>query len=175
MDLLLVHMTIRPEVSLVSFPSAVTPSYFASGALISWRAPVGHFLAQMPHAMHLNGSVCLVPSKNMLAVGQNPTHIRHDVHLSLRTCTTPFASRSRACVGHTLMHAPHCEQMLMLEKPVLFTTFTLERSGDSSLNHAFEHAVMHSPHCTHFSAFTCITFTQNPSWNTFFFRSSYDF
>ena len=29
---------------------------------------------------------------------------------------------------------------------------------------------MHSPHCTHFSAFTCITFTQNPSHGTDFLR-----
>ena len=35
-------------------------------------------------------------TKNIDAAGQYPTHIRHEVHLSLRTCTTPFASRSSA-------------------------------------------------------------------------------
>ena len=150
----------------------ISPFYAFAGVTTSSSAPVGHFLAQMPQAMHLKGSVCLSPSKNIEADGQNPTHIRHEVHLSLRTCTTPLASRSSACVGHTPMQAPHCVQILILAKPAILTTLTRDNSGEFSLKYAFEHASIHAPHWTHFSALTCMIFTQNPSTVFNFFKTA---
>ena len=145
MDLRRTRKTIPIEVSSLSY-HFVIPSYFDSGVVRSSRAPVGHAFAQMPQEMHLKGSVCFVPLNLMLAEGQKPTHMRQDVHLSLRTCTTPLASRSSACVGQTSMHAPHWLQTLMLGYVALFSTVILESAGESSLNHALEHADMHSLH-----------------------------
>ena len=166
------RMTTPPEVSSVRLPYLYSPFYAFAGTFTSSRAPVGHLRAHMPQAMHLKGSVCLSPSKNIEADGQKPTHIRQEVHLSLRTWTTPLASRSSACVGQTPMQAPHCEQILILAKPAMLSTLTLDNSGEFSLKYAFEHASVHAPHWTHFSALTCMIFTQNPSTIFNFFKTA---
>ena len=76
------------------------------------RAPSGHARTQTPQATHLKGEG-MEGEKNMAALGQNPTHMRQEVHLLRSIWTTPFLSRERAMAGQTAMHPPHWLQTWM--------------------------------------------------------------
>ena len=76
------------------------------------RAFSGHARTQTPQATHLKGEG-MEGEKNMTALGQNPTHMRQEVHLLRSIWTTPFLSRERAMAGQTAMHPPHWLQTWM--------------------------------------------------------------
>ena len=80
--------------------------------------------------------------------------LRHKGHMPVTTTPEPGQARGQAAEAiedQVGQHAPHWLQTLMLGYVALFSTVILESAGESSLNHALEHADMHSLHCTHFS------------------------